>query len=299
MQTIQSRSADSASLTNGETTGIARYLQSAVLAVLLGVAFWPILVSMFGSWLDDKAYMDHGLLVVPAAAYMVSAKWSKLVGIPRSPSAWGVLLLLLGALSATLGLAAHFIWVGRMAFLVSLVGLILAVYGFRMVRELVYPLCTLIFMVAPPSFVYERVTLSLQLLASRLGEVSLESLGYSVVREGNILELVGVKLSIEEACSGLRSLLSITFMCTLYNYFFVNGNRLRAFILVMAVPIAVLGNVFRIVATGVASQYNKELVHGEAHELFGYVSIVAAGAGCILLHVVVLNIQKVWRSRHA
>src|SRR6185295_7060120 len=114
-----------------------------------------------------------------------------------------------------------------------------------------------------------------------------------------ILELVGAKLSIEEACSGLRSLLSITFVCTLYNYFFVNGNTLRAFILVMAVPIAILGNVFRIVATGVASQYNKELIHGEAHEIFGYIAIIAAGAGCVLLHITVLNIQKMWRSRHA
>src|SRR6266849_9972062 len=135
-------------------------------------------------------------------------------------------------------------------------------------------------MTAPPSCVYESLTLSLQLLASRLGEVCLEALGYSVVREGNILELVGMKLSVVEACSGIRSLLSILFMCTLYDYFFVRGSLMRTLILVMAAPVAILGNAGRIVATGMASQHNPELIHGAAHDAFGYVSIVVAGAGC-------------------
>ncbi len=180
----------------------------------------------------------------------------------------------------------------RTALLVSLVGLIVAFFGFRMVRELVYPLCTLILMIAPPTFIFDWVTLSLQFLASRLGEIFLEVLGYSVMRDGNILELVGTKLSVEEACSGLRSLLSILFMCTLYNYFFVKGRLMRTLILVFGVPIAILGNAGRIVATGIASQYNRELIHGVAHETFGYISIVVAGVGCVLLHLLMLYIQK-------
>jgi exosortase len=277
----------------------ARHIPIAVVGVLLITAFWPILASMYGSWFDEHAYMEHGILVVPAAAYMVWTKWSKLKQIPPKGSAWGVLLLVIGALQATLGLAAHWVWVSRTAFLVSVVGCIAALFGLRMLRELVYPLCTLILMIAPPTFVYERLTLSLQLLASRLGEICLEALGYSVVREGNILELVGTKLSVEEACSGIRSLLSILFMCTLYDYFFVRGKWMRTLILVMAIPIAILGNAGRIVSTGIASQYNRELIHGAAHEALGYVTVVVAGVGCVLLHIVMLRIQRVWRSRHA
>lgn len=280
-------------------SGIVEHIQAAVLGVLLVAAYWPILVSTYGSWFDEHAYMEHGVLVIPAAAYMVWTRRSKLTQVPRKPSVWGVLLLLLGAFQVMLGIAAQWIWVGRMAFLVSVVGLIVAAYGLRMVRELAYPLCTLIFMVAPPTFIFERLTLSLQLVASQLGELFLETLGYSVLREGNILEMVSAKLSIVEACSGLRSLLSIAFMCTLYNYFLVNGNGMRTLILVTAIPIAILGNSFRIVATGIASQYNKELVHGAAHDSFGYVAIVVAALGCVLLHIFMLTIQKRWRSRRA
>ena len=147
--------------------------------------------------------------------------------------------------------------------------------------QLVYPLCTLILMIAPPTFIFERLTLSLQLLASRLGEVCLEALGYSVLREGNILEMVGIKLSVEEACSGIRSLVAIFFMCVLYNYFFVQGRSMQALLLAMAIPVAILGNAVRIVATGVASQYNPALVSGAAHEAFGYVSVVAAALGVV------------------
>lgn len=284
--------------TRTEPSGLAVRMEILVLGVLLIIAFWPIVLSMYGSWFDEKAYMEHGILVIPAAAYMAWTKKDELKAVPRQPSAWGTFLLFWGALQAILGLAAQWIWVGRMAFLVSLVGCIVAVFGWRMVRELIYPLCTLLLMVAPPTFLFARLTLSLQLLASRLGESCLEALGYSVLREGNILELVGIKLSVEEACSGIRSLMAIIFMCVLYNYFFVRGWSMKALILVMAIPIAILGNAVRIVATGIASQYNPALVQGAAHEAFGYVSVFIAAVGCVALHLMMTAILKAWRSHH-
>jgi exosortase len=278
---------------------ISRNIRAVAVAAFLVAAFWPILVSIYGSWFDPNAYMEHGILVLPAAAYMVWTKRDELARVPVGPSFWGIPLLVWGAGQAILGMAAHWVWISRTAFLVSLAGCIVATYGFQMIRALAYPLSTLILMITPPTFVFERLTLDLQLLASRVGESCLELMGYSVLREGNILELVGTKLSVEEACSGIRSLFAIFFMCVLYNYFFVRGNFMRALLLVMAVPIAILGNVGRIIATGVASQYNQQLIRGTAHEAFGYVSVVAAGIGCVLLHRVLLSIQKAWRSRYA
>ena len=271
-------------------------MEMLLIGVLLVAAFWPILTSMYGSWFDEHAYMEHGLLVIPAASYMAWAKKDKLKIIPRQPSAWGLFLLLWGALQAVLGLAAQWVWIGRMAFLVSLVGCIVAMFGWRMVRELIYPLCTMLLMVAPPTFVFSRLTLSLQLLASRLGETCLEALGYSVLREGNILELVGIKLSVEQACSGIRSLMAIIFMCVMYNYFFVRGWRMKTLILVMAIPIAILGNAVRIIATGIASQHDPALVQGAAHEAFGYVSVLIAALGCVALHRMMTSILKAWHG---
>jgi exosortase len=274
-------------------------IQILILGALLIIAFWPILTSLYGSWFDEYSYMEHGILVIPAAAYMAWDKREVLRRTPRQPSGAGILFMLWGALQAMFGIAAQWLWVARMSFLISLVGLIAALFGWRMVRALVYPLGTLILMIAPPTFIFERLTLSLQLLASRLGEVCLEALGYSVLREGNILEMVGIKLSVEEACSGIRSLVAIFFMCVLYNYFFVRGWRMKAALLVLAIPVAILGNAVRIVATGIASQYNPALVRGASHEAFGYVAVTAAAAGVVGLHLLLQSIVTGWRIHHA
>ena len=270
-------------------------IPAIVLGGLLVLAFGPILLGMYGSWFDEHTYMEHGLLVIPAALYMVWTDRESLQKVQLRPSAWGIGILAAGALQAVLGVLAQWVWVSRMAFLVSLVGAIVLLFGFQMLRSLTYPLCTLILMIAPPTFVFERLTLSLQLLASSLGASCLDALGYSVLREGNILEMVGIKLSVEEACSGIRSLLAIIFMCVLYNYFFVRGRSMRAWILAMAIPIAILGNAGRIVASGIAGQYNHAWVAGATHEAFGYVSVLIAALGCLALHHGTLYAQKMWR----
>jgi exosortase len=275
-------------------------IQALALGALLVVAFWPVLFGIYGSWFDERSYMEHGILVVPAAAYMAWAKRDKLAAISPDPSRWwGVGLVAWGALQALLGTLGQWVWVSRMAFLISFVGCIVLVYGFRMVKELTYPLCTLLLMIAPPNFVFERLTLQLQLLASRLGAAALEALGYSVLREGNVLEMVGIKLSVEEACSGIRSLVAIVFMCVLYNYFFVEKKSMRVWILLLAIPIAILGNAVRIIATGVAGQYNHAWVSGATHEAFGYVSVLVAAAGCIGVHMALLRFEKIREARHA
>src|ERR1700693_6150562 len=229
---------------------------------------------------------------------MAWTKREKLAKVSPEPSRWGIVLLVWASAQASLSVVASWAFVGRTAFLISLLGCILAIYGVRMVRELIYPLGTLLLMIAPPVMIYDRLTLNLQLLASRLGENSLEALGYSVMREGNILELVGTKLSVEEACSGIRSLFSILFMCTLYNFFFVRGKGTKTIILFMAVPIAILGNAGRILASGIASQYKRQPTQGVSHETFGYISVVVAGIGCVALHGLIVSVQG-WRSRHA
>lgn len=275
-------------------------LQAIGVGAGLLAAFWPVLLGIYGSWFDERSYMEHGILVVPAALYMAWAKREKLAAIfPRPAVLLGVSLILWGALQAILGELTQWFWASRMAFLISLVGCIALVYGVRMIQELTYPLGTLLLMIAPPHFVFESLTLKLQLLASQLGATALEALGYSVLREGNVLEMVGIKLSVEEACSGIRSLVAIVFMCVLYNYFFVEKKSMRIWILVCAIPIAILGNAVRIVATGIAGQYNHAWVSGATHEAFGYVSVIVAALGCIGVHMLLVRLENKRKAQHA
>jgi len=283
----------------GKLRGLAGVAAALVAGTLLVAAYWPVLRSTYNSWFDGAAYMEHGILVIPVAACMVWARRSVLAGVPVAPSALGAVLVLCGAAQALLGEAAHWNWVSRTALLTSLAGCIAALYGWRMLRALLFPLVTLVFMIAPPTFLFERATIGLQLLSSRLGAKMLEALGYTVLREGNVLEMVGAKLSVADACSGIRSLPAIVFVSVVYSYFFVHARLTRVLIVLLAVPIAILANASRIVATGISSQYNRQLMEGQAHEVFGYLSVAAAGAGCVAVHLAALYIQKVRRARRA
>jgi len=267
-------------------------VRAAVIIGFLLLGYWPILVGIYGSWFDENAYMEHGVLVVPAALYMAWEKKAVLKTIAPRASVWGIWLVLISGLVACGGILTQWYWASRIAFLVALVGCVAASYGWAMVNALGYPLGTLILMITPPTFIFERLTLSLQLLASMLGERALELLGFSVLREGNILEMVGIKLSVEEACSGIRSLLAILFLCVLYNYFFVKGRSLKLFLLLAGIPIAIFGNAIRIIVTGVLGQYHPEWVRGMAHETLGYITVAAAAIGVVLTHLLVLAVQK-------
>jgi exosortase len=275
-----------------KNSAVREWLPVLCLVAATLVAHSKTIPGLIGSWFDEHGDMGHGIMVPFAVAYMVWNVRGPLRDLPARPSAWGVLLVLVAALQMVLGTAAQWIWVSRVSLVLGLAAIPLALRGWAAVRVLAYPIGTMVLMIAPPSFIYERVTLPLQLLASQLGEISLEALGYSVLREGNILEMAGHRLSVEEACSGIRALIALLFMIVMYNYFLVHRRWMRVTLLIATVPIAILGNALRILATGVVSAYDRELAHGALHDVFGYVSVTAAAVLCLLTHWALQRIDR-------
>ena len=266
---------------------------------LLAVAYGSTLAGIQGSWFDPNADMGHGLAVPFVAAYMVWTRRDALSQLPRNPNLGGLLLVLLGAVQFIVSSAADWVFATRSAFMVSLVGCVLCLWGAKVLRELAYPLGVLLLMIAPPTFLQANLTLRLQLIASRLAEVSLDALGYSVLRDGNILELVGERLAVAEACSGIRALTSLLFFCVTYCFFFVPQTAIRWVLVAAVVPLAIFGNAVRIVATGMVGQYNRALAHGLLHETWGYLTIFIAGGLIVALHLLIWRGQLLWRRRHA
>ena len=174
--------------------GWAGLLAPVWVGALLAIVHGPTLVGIVGSWFDPNADMGHGLAVPFVAAYMAWTRREALSLLPRTPSVFGLVFVLWGALQFTVSSAADWIFATRSSFLISLTGCILGLWGTRILRELAYPLGVLLLMITPPTFLQQSITFPLQLIASRLAEVSLDFLGYSVLRDGNILELVGERL---------------------------------------------------------------------------------------------------------
>jgi exosortase len=245
-------------------------------AALLLITYLPILIPMAEQWNNDDD-MSHGFFVPFAALYVVWERRQELLAVTPKPSRLGYLLLLWGATQMAIGMLGAELFLQRSAFLVSMVGAVLTLGGWPLLRKCVFPLGMLCFMIPLPAIVYNRITFPLQLFASAVAETALSVVGIPVLRDGNVLELASQKLSVVEACSGIRSLMTLAFLSLVYGYWF-DEHRIwmRCLIFFSTIPIAIAANSFRVSLTGVLSEYNPELAKGFFHSLEGWVIFVFA-----------------------
>lgn len=253
-----------------------------LLLLLLGAANAPVLIGLFDTWRISYSETGHGFIAAPLAVYTAWLKKDELLALPRNGSPRGMILVSVSVLLVTFAQIAQWIFFSQLGTWLSLIGIVWYLLGWPWIKSLTFPLFLLFLTIPPPSFLYTRITFELQLLASRLAEFGLSSLGYSVLREGNILRMVGGDLSVAEACSGIRSLITLLFFVTVYGYFVVETVRRRWALVLAAVPLAVLANGIRIVATGIMAQYDRSLAEGFTHELSGYVTLFATGLLCVM-----------------
>jgi exosortase len=254
--------------------------------ILLIAAYFTILVKLVNQWSTDDD-VSHGFFVPIVAAYIAWTRRDALLRIQWKPAWWGLGLLLWAAVQAYLGLLGAELFLQRTAFLMSLLGLLLVLGGTALVRELLFPLLLLPFMIPLPTVIYNQITFPLQLFASTVAEKSLEILNVPVIRDGNILELASQKLSVAEACSGIRSLLSLSFLSQVYAYFFDRKVWMRWVLLIATVPIAIIANSARVTITGLFSEIDPSLAEGFFHEAEGWVIFVVALAMLVVVHLLI------------
>src|SRR5450755_4932067 len=250
---------------------------------LLILCYAPILYRMGVQWATDEN-MGHGFFVPIVAGYIAWQRKDLLLATPRGSSVWGLVLIVwagLQALAATLGAE---LFTARLAFVMAVFGAILFTGGKRRLMVLLFPLLLLLFMIPIPQILYARLTLSLQMLASELGEFLISAMGIPVIRTGNLLELPSQTLDIADACSGIRSLLSLAFLSLVYASFCDKRPWMRWALLAATVPIAIGANAIRVALTGLLSEIDTKLAQGAYHEMEGYIVFVVAVAALLVTH---------------
>src|SRR6202171_3861318 len=242
---------------------------------LLTLAYFPVLRHLVEQWSADEDF-SHGFFVPRVAAFIVWQRRPRILALDYQPAWWGLGVMAWAALQGYVGTLGGELFLQRTSFLVALVGLLLVVGGTRLVRELAFPLLLLPFMIPIPSILYNQITFPLQLFASQVAEFSLSLMGIPVLRDGNILELASQKLSVVEACSGIRSLLSLSFLSLVYAYFFDNKVWMRWVLLAATIPVAIIANAGRVTITGVLSEVNPQMAQGFFHSVEGWIIFLIA-----------------------
>ena len=288
--------------------------QGLAISFAIAFAYATVLAKLVHDWWYDENY-SHGLLIPFIIGYILWVQRDKLAQISkRSSVLWGAAAVVCALFALWAGVAGAELYTQRLSLILILAGIIVYFWGFTLLRMLLVPLGLLFLAMPIPAIVFNKIAFPLQLFASRCAVWSMSLLGIPVLRQGNIIELKPLnsfdtkKLEVVEACSGIRSLMTLVTLAVVFAYFTHapngNGNGTgsggrfgwlksywfwRALIIVAsAVPIAILTNAFRVSGTGVlAHYYGTAVADGFFHSFSGWAIYIVAfillfGIGMIL-----------------
>ena len=258
----------------------------AALTASFVLAYHDVLFWLADDWELDGNY-SHGWLILPLAAYLAWERREHLSALPLRPSRWGLAALVCGVIGLAAGTLAAETFVARISLVLSIVATIWYTCGAAHVVALRFPLAFLLLMIPIPDIIFNRIAFPLQLIASDLGAQSLAATGIPVFREGNVINLARLNLDVAEACSGIRSLISLFTLSLLYGYFVEPRAAIRAVLVLATVPVAILANGLRVAATGFAAHfYGAQAAEGFFHSFSGWLVFLVAGVALLALRQV-------------
>jgi exosortase len=254
--------------------------------ILIGmlVVYLPMLQKLVYDWGHDDNY-SHGFLIVPIAAYLVWERRADLVAARESPSWLGLAVVAVSLMMLVAGQLGAELFLTRVSLIGVLAGAVLFLYGWEHLRITWFPLAFLILMIPIPAIIFNQIAFPLQLLASRFGETVLQLFDIPVLREGNVITLANTQLEVAEACSGIRSLISLLTLGIVYGYFTDKRLSVRVALAIATIPVAIIANGLRVAGTGIAAyRYGQEAAQGFFHEFSGWVVFVVSLALMFLIH---------------
>ena len=288
--------------------------------VAISFAYATVLAKLSRDWWADENY-SHGLLIPFIIGYILWLQRDKFASTPTRPSVWfGGAMVLFGLFALWAGVAGAELFTQRMSLVLLLGGTVVYFWGGQLLRLVLVPLFLLCLAIPIPAIIFNKIAFPLQLFASRCAVWSMSLWGIPVLRQGNVIELKPLnsfqtkKLEVVEACSGIRSLMTLVTLAVVFAYFthprpkepqtFSGWLRSygfwRSLILVLsAVPIAIMTNAMRVSGTGVlAHYYGTQVADGFFHEFSGWVIYIAAfvllfGVGWILDRFKPASLKKV------
>lgn len=261
----------------------------SVAGIAFLVLYWDVIRKLVYDWSHDENN-SHGFFIVPIAVYFAWERRQTLIALTPKPSVFGLVVILGSLATLVAGSLGAELFLTRISMIGMAIGITLFLLGWAHLRALVFPIAFLLLMIPLPLLVFNQIAFPLQLLASRFGEWTLQLLGIPVLREGNIINLANTRLEVAEACSGIRSLISLLTLGIVLGYFTDSRWTVRWLIALATIPVAIAANGIRVAGTGVAAHFvGAEAATGFLHTFSGWIIFILAS-------VLLLMIQRaaVW-----
>ncbi len=269
-----------------------------VLALAWLAVYHDVIRRLADDWRVDENY-SHGFLIPVISGYAIWTNRAQLFSTPAEPRLLpGAALVLLAVFMLLAGILGAELYVTRLSLVISLFGLTIYFGGWAWLRQMLFPIGLLLLALPIPNILFNQIAFPLQLLASDYATRLIRLLGIPALREGNVIELARMKLQVVEACSGIRSLVSLTSLAVIYVYFTETRWWRRIALVVAVIPIAIVANALRVAGTGVMAHYRgAQAAEGFLHSFSGLMVFLVAVLLLVGLAQLLTLAERFWMRR--
>jgi exosortase len=258
----------------------------------LVVLYLDVIVGLVKAWTTNPDY-SHGFLIVPLCVYFVWERRRRLAALEVRPAVAGLGIVVASLLLLVAGQLGAEQFLARVSLIGVLAGSTVFVLGWAHARLLVWTFCFALLMIPLPSIVFNEIAQPLQLLASSVAEQSLLMFSIPVLREGNVIFLSSATLEVAEACSGIRSLVSLLTVGIVYGYFTEDRTSRRVILAVSTLPIAIAANALRVAGTGLLAHFaGQAAADGFFHVFAGWLVFMSAVVMLFVLQAVLRHVAS-------
>jgi exosortase len=262
-----------------------------ILAGLVLTLYASVIKDLVEQWWTDADY-GHGFFVPLFSMYVLWHRRERLLTAELNPSNFGFLVMLGAVGMFLIGSLGAELFTTRFSLLVLLAGMILFLAGWKMLRTVCFPLSFLMLMIPLPTIIYNQITFPLQLFASRFATFWLDLVRVPVLRDGNVLVMSNYSLEVAEACSGIRSLMTLISLAIIYGFLAESRRWVRYALVLLMVPIAVVTNAIRIMgAAMLAHRFGPAAAEGFLHEFSGWVVFLVALLLLLICHAILRHVR--------
>jgi exosortase len=245
-------------------------------------AYFPVLADLVHAWSHSDDY-SHGFAIIPLAAYILWQKRSALVEEPVSGSWWGLLLTTGSLLVYVVAGKGEMQTIASVSLVIFLWGAVLFLFGLKTFRLCVFPLLILFFMIPVPSQIIAALTIPLQLIVTKVSVTLASLIGIPIYSEGNVIQLPLGSFQVVQACSGLRSIMTMLTLGAFLAHLTLRSNLLRGILFSLAIPIAIVINMLRVFILIAVFYFQAiDLSKGTPHTILG-LSVFGIAFGLFLL----------------
>ena len=256
---------------------LKKHIKELSIASIFLLTYVPTLIWMWDRWFARDSYYSHGVLIPFVTGFLIWQQREALASIKPAGSPWGMPVIILGMFIHISSSLFRVYFTSGFSMLIVFIGLILFFYGSKILRKILFPVMFLVFMIPVPMVVISNVSFKMKLFAAKIAASMLNNIGLAAVQAGSIIKMRHTQVVVDDVCSGLRSLISLGALGSIFAYWMDGAMWRRVLLFLSTIPIAIATNVARIIFLASISEiWGQQYADGFVHDMSGFMIFALA-----------------------